>query len=708
MRRSMTDKEAMPHAARSVAQASRLCATPVPLAACPPVPSFATAGLFSPVGCLIARRTRKGGGRDARPTGSKKPCVRPPVSSAAAQASRLCATLLLTLLILFFCATAARADDIVRYHIRIDQPQTQMVDISVTVRDVSTDTIDFVLPTWRPGRYEILDTAGTIREVRAVNGDGESLDIEKIHKSAWRVKTHSAAVVTISYRVYANSITNRTRHVDDTHAFLSGSSVFMMPGDRRTRPIRVSIDAPPGWRTATGLEHDPAVPGTFIAANYDVLVDSPLEIGIHERIEFDVDGLPHEIILWGRGDYRDGEFGRERLIKDFSAIIRDQIAMFGRAPYSRYVFMVHVGPGLSGGTEHLNSTIMLTSPATFERAASYERFLGLVSHEYFHTWNVKQFRPAGIHPYDYNRENYTDLLWVVEGTTSYYDDLSLVRAGLITPTRYFRMLADAAGSLESTPGRHHQSLAESSFDAWIKFNRATPDSPNSTISFYSKGALVSLMLDLELRRRTANRASLDDVMRELFEAFPLDGPGYTTRDLLDILARRSDSDFTEFFAAFVSGVQELPLADALAVAGLKLEFEPDDDKPEQAYVGLRLSDRGGLAVVDAVLADGPAYTAGVMHGDEIIAFNGQRLRPADLDRRVEALKPGAAVRLTLIRRDELRDIEFVAGARPNGRWNLTRDRDAAEAQRAVYKSWLKQPWPGERSNDEQEDDADQP
>lgn len=603
-------------------------------------------------------------------------------------------------------AVALRPDEVVRYVVRLDRPQTQMVDISVTVSDVASGTIDFVLPTWRPGRYEILDPAGTVREVRAESGSGESLGVEKVHKSAWRVTTGDAEVVTLHYRVYANSIANRTRHVDDTHAFLSGSTVFMMPGDRRTRPIRVTVEAPPGWRTTTGLEEDPASPGTFLAANYDVLVDSPLEIGIHDLIRFDVDGVPHEIALWGRGDWKEGKWGRDRLVNDFSAIVRSQRDIFGRLPYSRYVFIVHVGPGLRGGTEHLNSTIMQTSPATFESDSAYERFLGLVSHEFFHTWNVKQFRPAGIQPYDYVHENYTDLLWVAEGTTSYYDDLTLARTGLIPLTRYFRMIADAHGTLRTTPGRVHQSLAESSFDAWIKFNKPTPDSPNSTISFYSKGALVSLMLDMELRRHTDNRVSLDDVMREMFEAFPLSGPGYTTRELLDLLVRVSGLNFDEFFERYVSGTDELPLEEALSVAGMRLRFEPDRERPEVAYIGLRVSDRSGLAHVDTVLSDGPAYAAGVMHGDEIIAINGVRFRAGDLDRRTSAMKPGDEVRLMLLRRDEVREIRFVAASRENGRWTLTRDRQATEAQRAVYGSWLKHPWPGEERRDDAEPASD--
>jgi predicted metalloprotease with PDZ domain len=582
-----------------------------------------------------------------------------------------------------------------RYTISLTEPQTQMVDVAIHLDHVEGASIDFVLPTWRPGRYAILDFAGGVREVRASAADGSPLPVRKADKTTWRVTTTDARSLTLSYRVYANALGDRTRHVDDTHAFLDAASVLMFVPGRRALPVALEVRAPEGWAIATGLEHPADHPEILVAPNYDILADSPLEVGPHEVIRFDVDGTPHEIVLWGRRDA-----GRRDLPADFSRIIRAERDIFGDLPYHRYTFIIHCTPTVRGATEHLNSTVIQASGSVFDTASAYRGFLGLVAHEFFHTWNIKQLRPAEFKPYDYVHENYTPSLWIAEGMTSYFDSLCLVRAGLLEPDEYLEQRSDAIGSLLNAPGRSVQSLEEASFDAWIKFSRPSPDNPNSSVSFYGKGALVSLLLDLEIRRGSDNRVSLDDVMRQMYRAYPLSGPGYTADDFRAMAQRLSGADLADFFARYVAGTDELPLAEACSTLGLALNFEPDRDalregKPDpSAYIGLDLSDRNGAAAVDTVRTDGPAYTAGVIAGDEIVALNGLRLRAADLSARLDTLNPGDPVRLTLFRRDELREVEFVAAGRPRGAWKLSRLAEPTRAQREAYQSWLKQPWPG--------------
>lgn len=614
----------------------------------------------------------------------------------------------------------------VEYTVSLREPQTQMVDMSMTLRGVKEPTIEVALPAWRPGKYALIDPAGTVRDVKAKSGGGETLPCEKIDKGTWVVQTGAGDgddTVTVEYRVYANSIGDRTRHVDDTHAFLSPSMVFMYCPALRGAPLRVKVEAPEGWRTATGLEPDPADPGWLVAADYDVLVDSPLEIGIHDRMEFEVLGVPHEIVVWTGGAPLPG-YDRKKLTEDFAKIVKAESDVFGELPYKRYVFMVHCYPGGGGGTEHLNSTIMGATPQSFAAPESTRRFLGLVSHEFFHTWNVKQFRPAGLSPYDYQHENYTDLLWVAEGTTSYYDDLCLVRAGIMKPDDYLRMLSGWIDGYRSRPGSGVQSLAESSFDAWIKFNKATPDSVNSTVSFYDKGAQVSLLLDMEIRAKTQGQSSLDDLMRDLYHRFPRSGPGYTSKDVQRAAERLTLASFDGFFAEYVQGVKPLDFEAALATAGLEVVRDPGrgsdrDDKPgddkkdddehasaaskERAYIGLTLEAKDGLASVATVLADGPAYKAGVIAGDLVVAINGQRLRAADLDTLLKRIKPGDTVRLSLFRYDILREIEFKAEGRPDARWTVRRVKSPTDEQKAMYESWLGQKWPalGRRSEGRQ-------
>jgi len=584
----------------------------------------------------------------------------------------------------------------IEYTVSLNEPQTQMVDIRMVIRNVKTATVDVALPVWRPGRYEVLDPSGGVRDVRASNGLGNSLPIAKTDKTTWQIKTNGAPEIRVSYRVYANSLGDRTRHVDDTHAFLSGATVFFYVPDRRKDPIEVNIEAPANWKVATGLESVSGNSRKLVAADYDVLADSPLEIGIHDLIEFDVNGKPHQIVIWGGAKY-----DREKLKADFSKIIQSEAELFGDMPYRRYVFLIHVGPDARGGTEHLNSTIIQAPRRSLENEDAYKTFLGTVSHEYFHTWNVKQLRPAGIHPYNYARENYTDLLWVAEGTTSYYDDLTLARIGINKPDDYLKTLSDEIHSLRNRPGAQVQSLAESSFDAWVKFNQPTPDDANSTVSFYSVGAMASLLMDMELRSRTQNRVSLDIVMREMYRRFPLSREGYTTADLIAVLEELSASQWDGFFAGFISGTEEFPFESALKLAGLELAVVPDkkDDRATQKpYVGLNLIDRNGGAAVRSVLSDGPAYAAGVLAGDEIVALNGRRVSAAQFDELIGGLQAGESITLHVIRRDELRSVTFKLAGKPNGRWKLSRVKNPSETQKQIYQSWLHQEWP--RSSEE--------
>jgi predicted metalloprotease with PDZ domain len=570
----------------------------------------------------------------------------------------------------------------VEYTIGLYEPQTQYVEMTATFADLDGVALDVHLPTWRPGKYLILDMVGTLTGVHAFAPDRSPRTIAKTSKSTWRIDLAGSDHVTIAYRVYANSLGDRTRHVDDTHAFLDGSAVFLYSDESRNKPSRVTVHAPDGWRTATGLRAQNGSNNVFLAPNYDVLADSPFEIGLHSLIEFDVDGVPHEVVIWGDDDF-DPVFFKQ----DFAAIVAAQRDVFGEMPYDRYVFLIHAVPGAGGGTEHYNSTIMQTSPGRFATKSSFRGFLGLVSHEMFHTWNVKRLRPAGLSPYDYLHENYTKLLWVSEGSTSYYGALTLVRAGITKPDSYLSSLARSIGFMDRNIGATVQSLEESSFDAWTKFNRSTPDSPNTTVSFYGKGALVSLLLDMELRGRTDNAVSFDTVMRDLYENFPLEGTGFTPTDLQNTVERLSGSSFDPFFKQYVRGTAPLPMADALSAAGLELKKGEGEDKP---YAGFSVS--GSNNSVRRVNADGPAYRAGLNVGDEIIALNGQRMT-GDLDKLLKDTNPGDPITLLFFRRDDLRELTFTLDGRNDGRLTLKRVNEPTESQKRVYESWLGQAWP---------------
>ncbi|MBX3384054.1 MAG: M61 family metallopeptidase [Phycisphaeraceae bacterium] len=576
----------------------------------------------------------------------------------------------------------------IEYEISLRDSSRQIVHVALTLRGWQGPDLEVHMPVWRPGRYEVLDLAGGVRRLIATDAQtGETLEADKFAKSSWRIATRGATSVRVEYAVYCNGLMNRTRHADDTHAFLSGAGVFLFVDSLRHAPLRVRlIDAPPHWRVATGLASVGGDPMLLEAPDYDTLVDSPIEVGELDVRTFSVDGVAYEVALWGRTEAVPASF-----VDDLARISRVQHDLFGGFPYDRYVYITHVAPGLRGGTEHLNSTIIQTTPTGYSDPAGYRNILALASHELFHTWNVKQFRPKGLKPYDYMRENYTELLWIAEGTTSYYDELLCARAGVWQVRHYLESLQKVINAERARPGGSVQSVAEASFDAWVKFNRPTPDGVNTTVSFYTKGALVSLVLDASIRETSGHTKSLDDLMRVLNQRYPLEGPGYTTADVLEILRELTSNDYTDFFRRYVRGTEPLPFESALAVLGLELAPSGGDG---EAYLGIDTRDADGGAAVSAVREDGPGFAAGLLADDVIVAIDGQRVRAADFAARTKKLKPGQQIRLAFFRRDALRDVTLTVLERPVRDLTLRRVKNPSPAQRAAYESWIGQRWPG--------------
>ncbi|MBC7834020.1 MAG: M61 family metallopeptidase, partial [Phycisphaerales bacterium] len=610
----------------------------------------------------------------------------------------------------------------IEYTVSLAAPQTQTVQIAMRIAAVAGD-LEIAMPVWRPGRYALIEPAASIRWITAAtagtsNEPGFPLPIEKLDKATWRVSAPADPTdVVITYELYASSLNDRTRHVDDTHAFLSPSTVFLYPVEWRAQPLRVRFEPLPNdWQIATSLEADPAVPNAVTALNYDTLVDSPIEIGLHESFTFTAGGKPHHVVIWMGGQQAAADqFDTNKLSEDFTAIVEEQLKIFGEPPpYERYLYILHVGPGMGGGTEHLSSFVAQAGPAALEvkldtegayqpvDEKAYRGFLSLISHEHFHTWNVKRFRPADLTPYEYRREQYTRLLWLVEGTTSYYDDLVCVRAGVAPVDKYLEMMAGTINGELGRPGGAVQPLTESSFDAWIKFNKPSPDAANSTVSFYSRGSMVSLALDLEIRRRTENtenKSSLDDAMRLLYERFPPPplSTGYTAADLIEILVELTQTDFSGFFDAHISATEPPDFASLVGVVGLGLVPADKEGEPVSPFLGLTLTDRAGKAVVTGIATDGPGYTSGILIEDEVVALSGQRLSAAGLDARLKKLKPGDTVALTLFRREQLREIEITLAEVPANRRarKLERISEPTDAQRLAYEDWIGHPWPSD-------------
>lgn len=574
------------------------------------------------------------------------------------------------------------ADPAVTYRIDLSQRAQQIVTIEADV-PVVDGTADLVLPVWRPGRYGVLDFAATVREYEAFDAAGEPLDVTKIRKNVWRITTDEDSA-TFRYSIFADSLGDRTRHADDSHVFLSGSSVFVMSPPHRWDEHAVSIDLPDDWSVATGLAE---ADGIWFAQDYDTLIDSPLEVGTHQFHAFEVEGVRTEVAIYG-----DVDPDWELIEEDFGEVARVQHEIFGGdVHFDRYVYIIHAYPGGGGGTEHLNSTVCQTTPKTFTSESRWKRFMSLIAHEYFHTWNVKKFRPAELVPYELAEEDYTRMLWLVEGSTSYYDDLTLVRGGIITPDAYLGMITSSVSSTERRAGRTRSSLTESSFDAWLKFwGPSSPDHANTSVNFYSHGAMASLALDLLIRNSSTGNGSYDSVMRWLNERFAWRENGYTLDDVIQATEDAAGGSMAWFFDEHITGRALPPMDRALRLAGI--ERVVDDAEPTLLFGASTRSDSGGRRIT-RLLDGSPAFEAGLNVDDVILAIDGVSVAGNDIDDVIADAELDDVVTATVVRREALREIDITLSALQPASFSFERVTDPTAEQKALYEAWLWQPWP---------------
>jgi predicted metalloprotease with PDZ domain len=553
-----------------------------------------------------------------------------------------------------------------------------LFDVTVTVANPAPDGQVFALPAWIPGSYMIREFARNIVRIRA-EANGEQLALAKLDKHTWQAAPCEGPLK-LHYEVYAWDLSVRAAHLDQTHGFFNGTSVYLRVLGQEELPHQVDILRPSDpaaakWRVATALPELGAKRygfGTYIAANYDELIDHPVEMGDFELATFKAHGIPHDIVITGRVPNLD----LARLANDLKAICETQIAFFEprtkKAPMDRYVFMtMAVGDGY-GGLEHRASTALIcarsdlpttATPKNSDPGEGYIKFLGLCSHEYFHTWNVKRIKPAVFAPYDLQVENYTPLLWLFEGFTSYYDDLMLVRSGIISEPTYFKLLGKTAGSVLRGSGRTKQSVAESSFDAWSKYYRQDENAANAIISYYTKGSLIALAFDLTIRARTGGAKSLDDVMLALWqrygrEFYPAVGRGVTEDEVEALFDEVSGLKLRNMFERYVRGTEDLPLAKLYAPFGVKLLDERKNSKPSfDAGIG---RDNSGAKLTN-VHEGGPAHQAGLSAGDIVIALDGIRVtgNPSNLDALLSRYRVGDTVTVHAFRRDELMSFEVT-------------------------------------------------
>jgi predicted metalloprotease with PDZ domain len=562
----------------------------------------------------------------------------------------------------------------IRYSIVPARPEAHLYRVTCTVADPDPSGQQFALPAWIPGSYMIREFARHVVSIRAGSGR-RPVTIEKLDKHTWRAQP-VAGPLTVTCEVYAWDLSVRGAHLDTTHAFFNGACVFPRVLGRESARCELEILPPPGaryrgWRVATAMQRKDAKPygfGTYIAADYDELIDHPVEMGEFALASFRACGVPHDIVISGRH-----RADLARLRRDLKRLCGEHIRFFGEpAPMKRYVFLVTaLGEGY-GGLEHRASTALLCSRDDLPREGEtevterYRTFLGLASHEYFHAWNVKRIKPAAFAPYDLDRENYTALLWAFEGITSYYDDLALVRCGLIEKKNYLELLGRSITTHLRAPGRAKQSLAESSFDAWIKYYRQDENSPNAIVSYYAKGSLVALCLDLLIRDKSRGSKSLDDVMRMLWRRHGITGVGVEEDGIERLAEEATGLKLKGLFDGWLRSTRELPLKALLATHGVTMELRPAETAQDKggrparsksaaglAMLGIRARVQGDDTAVTHVLEGGAAQEAGIAAGDLIVAVDGLRPGHAGMDAVLARRRAGERVRIHAFRRDEL-------------------------------------------------------
>ncbi len=588
------------------------------------------------------------------------------------------------LLVLVFSITCAYsyATPSITYVLSMPQPQTHYFEVEMQLSDIATATeakkngyVDLKMPVWTPGSYLIREYAKNVEDFRAF-GNNQPLKAEKIRKNAWRIYTTDDHF-SVRYRVYAYELSVRTSFLDDSHGYINGATLFLFHDQLKNIPLRVVINPYQDWKQiSTGLKK--VSNNTFEATDYDNLVDCPIEIGNQRILSFQASGIPHYVVMYG-----DAKYDPISLPQEMQRVCEAAATVIGEHPCQDYTFIVHNIITGSGGLEHANSTTLGVSRNTYDTESARRSFLSLVAHEYFHLWNVKRIRPMALGPFDYENENYTRLLWVAEGFTTFYQYNILLRAGIASSDDYWRRAAALITGVENRPGNRVQSVADASWDAWIKYYRPNENSANSTISYYDKGAIIGEMLNLLIIAQTNGQKSLDDALRYLYqEYYKKQKRGFTDEEMQKACEHAAGIDLTDFFQKYIYGTAPLPYGQFLQPFGLEIiDLNASNRQP---FLGATVVLRNERVFVTDVLRNSPAYQDGLNVNDEIITVEGQRLTTT-LDNIISNRKIGDTLTIIVNRNGNLKTLTVKLTESPLVNYQIRKVANPTETQKALYK-----------------------
>jgi predicted metalloprotease with PDZ domain len=592
-----------------------------------------------------------------------------------------------TLLTLFFFAfsllSTGQSIPSLKYELRMPEPETHFFEVKMSINKVLSnsklldkDHVLVKMPVWTPGSYLIREYAGNVEAFIANSENGKTLKSRKINKNTWEIEIDRAEDIHINYKVYANTLTVRTSFIDASHGYLNGASIFMFVPQLMDSPSELTVFPYEKWSTiSTAL---PEIrKNTFAVKDFDALVDSPIEIGNHEVLEFEALSIPHKIAMYSSSPL---SYDKEKLLSDYKKMVIATTSIVGENPLDHYLFIVHHQPGIGGGLEHLFSTTCQTSTYAYSSESNYKGFFGLLAHEYFHLWNVKRIRPVALGPFDYENENYTRMLWVAEGFTNFFEEVILKRAGIYTEEDVLKNHSNALGASENSTGAKVQAVTESSWDAWIKYYRPHENSANTTISYYVKGGMLATLLNAKIIANTNGEKSLENVMQLLYTRYYKElGRGYTDQEFQEACEEIHGSDLDYFFENYVSDTKTPDFKQIYNSVGINLIMDNEKNTP---YLGI--TERGGA--IYRISSDGTAYHSGLSVGDEVISIDGNR----DINFANALLKKevGQKMNVTIRRFGVFHDFELELIKDPKKSYQLQKMEKLTPIKEKFYRKFL--------------------
>ncbi len=571
----------------------------------------------------------------------------------------------------------------ISYTLKMPRPQNHYFQVEMQVEQVKQKTATVKLPVWAPGSYLVREFSRHLNQVKAYSLQGAALPVIKKTKNAWEVDLKGQTAFVLKYEVYAFELSVRTSFLDETHGFVSGPSMFMyLDGHKETGGELLVQPHTSFKRISTGLTQKSEVKQgnnqTFTFENYDQLVDCPIEIGNQYEFDFEAAGVKHTVAMYGEGN-----FDPERLKEDMAKIVEEETKVVGVNPNKRYVFIVHNVVGGDGGLEHCNSTVLSVDRWTYD-GSNYINFLNLVAHEYFHLWNVKRIRPIELGPFNYDQEVYTNYLWVMEGFTSYYDELILRRCGYYTSEEMLKKIQSAINYVEGSVGSRVQPVAHASFDAWIKAYRPNENSSNTTMTYYSRGMVIAAVLDAMIIKQSNGKECLDHLMKDLYETYYVGkNRGFTDAEFKACLTKHTGQDMTEFFLKYIDGTEVIPYS----MYFLPLGIEVNDVGSVKPVFGANVTEEGGKVIVKSIRSNTAAEDAGLSVNDEIVACMNYRVDKPMLDALMNGASVGDEFELTISRDQLMRKVLVKITGQKRSSYIFTNRH--TDASLPLYTYWLR-------------------